>query len=361
MCSESHQSEKKLEIDRLSSVSDADGKSLTRGTAPHTSRRDARAVGVPRRTHARAPLFARGFLGARRPTRAGQRRRPFPRHGSAVMDLTEDELKPLYKWIDQIPLSRPKRNIARDFSDGVLVAEVIAHFYPKLVELHNYSGANAMSPKVYNWQTLNARALKKLGFQIPREDFMDVCNCRAGAIERVLKLCKIKMAEFQATHGVAGKGTATAASRSAAGGPAAPAAAAESPGARGGPSGDAAFGGDDAAPRVVLCEQCGHVNHVGVSGSGDGLPLAADGTSVRPSSGILKATSVDLGGGDADENARAEDPATRRKDLLVAELRETNSILDAKSRKLEQLVRLKDAKIQTLLNKLQALGALRPE
>ena len=42
-------------------------------------------------------------------------------------------------------------------------------------------------------------------------------------------------------------------------------------------------------------------------------------------------------------------------------MRETNSILDAKSRKLEQLVRLKDAKIQTLLNKLQALGALRPE
>ena len=263
------------------------------------------------------------------------------------MDLTEDELKPLYKWIDQIPLSRPKRNIARDFSDGVLVAEVIAHFYPKLVELHNYSGANAMSPKVYNWQTLNARALKKLGFQIPREDFMDVCNCRAGAIERVLKLCKIKMAEFQAKHGVAGKGAAATAAAAAAG-------------ARGGASGDAAFGGDDAAPRVVVREQCGHVNHVGVSGSGDGL--AADGTSSRPSSGILKATSVDLGGGDADENkASAEDPATRRKDLLVAELRETNSILDAKSRKLEQLVRLKDAKIQTLLNKLQALGALRPE
>ena len=104
------------------------------------------------------------------------------------------------------------------------------------------------------------------------------------------------------------------------------------------------------------------MNHVGVSGSGGGLPLAADGTSARPSSGILKATSVDLGGGDADENkVSAEDPAARRKDLLVSELRETNSILDAKSRKLEQLVRLKDAKIQTLLNKLQALGALRPE
>ena len=274
------------------------------------------------------------------------------------MDLTEDELKPLYKWIDQIPLSRPKRNIARDFSDGVLVAEVIAHFYPKLVELHNYSGANAMSPKVYNWQTLNSRALKKLGFQIPREDFMDVCNCRAGAIERVLKLCKIKMAEFQAKHGVAGKGTATVASRSAAGGPTAHAAGSDT-------VRDAGFAGDDEERReksVVPCERCGHVNHSSASGAHVFAGTTSGSTPAsRPSSGILKATSV-AGDGDADENASdATDAVMKRKDALVAELRETNSILDAKSRKLEQLVRLKDAKIQTLLNKLQALGALRPE
>ena len=111
----------------------------------------------------------------------------------------------------------------------------------------------------------------------------------------------------------------------------------------------------------MLCDQCGHVNYVGGSGAAAqaGSGGVASGTGARPPSGILKATSVDLGG-DADENA-SDDPAARRKDLLVAELRETNSILDAKSRKLEQLVRLKDAKIQTLLNKLQALGALRPE
>lgn len=91
--------------------------------------------------------------------------------------------------MDEIPLSRPKRNIARDFADGgellylimlpmllpaadcldgsasvqvpptyvlllpmlvlclpaVLLAEVVAHYFPKLVELHNYrySAANA--------------------------------------------------------------------------------------------------------------------------------------------------------------------------------------------------------------------------
>lgn len=46
-----------------------------------------------------------------------------------------------YAWIDEIPLSRPKRNITRDFSDGVMVAEVIHHFIPKLISMHNYSPA----------------------------------------------------------------------------------------------------------------------------------------------------------------------------------------------------------------------------
>ena len=39
-------------------------------------------------------------------------------------DLTDEQLRAIYAWIDAIPLSRPKRNIARDFSDGVMLAEV---------------------------------------------------------------------------------------------------------------------------------------------------------------------------------------------------------------------------------------------
>ena len=34
------------------------------------------------------------------------------------MSLNEDELRDLYKWVDAIPLSKPKKNINRDFSDG---------------------------------------------------------------------------------------------------------------------------------------------------------------------------------------------------------------------------------------------------
>ncbi|GLD66531.1 sperm flagellar protein 1 [Lates japonicus] len=38
-------------------------------------------------------------------------------------ELNEEELQDLYAWIDKIPLSRPKRHITRDFSDGVMAAE----------------------------------------------------------------------------------------------------------------------------------------------------------------------------------------------------------------------------------------------
>ena len=32
--------------------------------------------------------------------------------------LTEDEAQLVYNWVDEIPLSRPKKNISRDFSDA---------------------------------------------------------------------------------------------------------------------------------------------------------------------------------------------------------------------------------------------------
>ena len=31
--------------------------------------------------------------------------------------ISEEEMQEVYNWVDEIPLSRPKKNIARDFSD----------------------------------------------------------------------------------------------------------------------------------------------------------------------------------------------------------------------------------------------------
>lgn len=72
--------------------------------------------------------------------------------------LSEEELNQIYNWIDEIPLSRPKKNISRDFADGVLMAEVVHHFAPKLVELHNYVPSHSVSAKLTNWNTLNSKS-----------------------------------------------------------------------------------------------------------------------------------------------------------------------------------------------------------
>lgn len=52
-----------------------------------------------------------------------------------LQPLTEDELNSIYNWVDQIPLSRQKKNIARDFSDGVLMAEIVHFFLPKMIDV----------------------------------------------------------------------------------------------------------------------------------------------------------------------------------------------------------------------------------
>ena len=36
-------------------------------------------------------------------------------------EIDEEEMQSVYNWVDEIPLSRPKRNIARDFSDGGII------------------------------------------------------------------------------------------------------------------------------------------------------------------------------------------------------------------------------------------------
>ena len=57
--------------------------------------------------------------------------------------------------------------MARDFSDAgtfenksVLMAEMIAHFNPKIVELHNYIPTSSLSQKVNNWKVLNGKTIQ---------------------------------------------------------------------------------------------------------------------------------------------------------------------------------------------------------
>ncbi|KAJ1435025.1 hypothetical protein B484DRAFT_446386 [Ochromonadaceae sp. CCMP2298] len=224
-------------------------------------------------------------------------------------DLTDEQLRAIYAWIDAIPLSRPKKNIARDFSDGVMLAEVIAAYFPNLVEVHNYPAANNARQKIYNFETLNKRVLKKLGYTIPRDTIEDIVNAKVGAVEKVLNSVQIKMAKYRERKSSAED---------------------ESPPQR-----------ESVAPSANRPMPSGKSDYDNgareVSKAGKASPQQNQGLQRRKKNNDI--------GASVDEEILFE------KEQQIRELHETVEILELKIAKLEQLVRLKDNKIQKLLNK----------
>ncbi|KAM4702866.1 sperm flagellar protein 1-like [Rhinophrynus dorsalis] len=109
--------------------------------------------------------------------------------------MNEEDLQELYAWIDQVPLSRTKKNITRDFSDGVLVAEVVKHFLPKIVEMHNYIPANSTQQKLSNWGILNRKVFSKMNFHVPDDIIRKLASNTTGVIEPILYSLREKINE----------------------------------------------------------------------------------------------------------------------------------------------------------------------
>ena len=103
------------------------------------------------------------------------------------------------------------------------LSQVIAHYFPRLVELHNYPPANSTAQKLcvfgararlhfthitprvfrprgrrYNWDTLNARVLRKLGFTLDKAAIEGIIACKPMAIERALHELQKRLARYRA-------------------------------------------------------------------------------------------------------------------------------------------------------------------
>ncbi|KAK6186356.1 hypothetical protein SNE40_008407 [Patella caerulea] len=103
------------------------------------------------------------------------------------------ELENLYQWIDTIPLSRQKKNIGKDFSDAILLAEIVKYYLPSMVELHNYTPASSTNQKMENWFLLNRRVLRKLDMDLSEDVMRALANCRAKVVEKVLMLLRTQI------------------------------------------------------------------------------------------------------------------------------------------------------------------------
>ena len=116
--------------------------------------------------------------------------------------LTEEELEEVFTWVDGVPLTRPKKNINRDFSDCSLLAEIIKFYLPhshkSIIQVHNYIQTGNKDKKLENWRMLNKKVLSKLNnFKLKDHLITQVVDCQNGAVEKVLKKVKIAIDRFK--------------------------------------------------------------------------------------------------------------------------------------------------------------------
>jgi hypothetical protein len=78
----------------------------------------------------------------------------------------------------------------------VLIAEVVKHFLPILVDLHNYSNAHSVNQKTYNWNTLNTKVLKKIGLQISPAVIKEAVEMVPETIEKILFTLRYKIDQY---------------------------------------------------------------------------------------------------------------------------------------------------------------------
>ncbi|XP_033318217.1 uncharacterized protein LOC117215828 [Bombus bifarius] len=99
---------------------------------------------------------------------------------------TKNQVEELYAWISKIPLSKSTKNLSRDLSDAVIIAEILKMYYPRYVDLHNYVPANSLTTKTENWKVLNRKVLNKIDMKLTKNVINQLVNCHPGAAENML-------------------------------------------------------------------------------------------------------------------------------------------------------------------------------
>lgn len=109
------------------------------------------------------------------------------------MSRPDKQYEELYKWVEGHPTSRPKKNINRDFADAIPLVEILKVYYPKLVELHNYSPQNSHAQKLINWQTVNNKVLRKIKIHLCQKRIEQLAKAEPGVVENLLLEIKKKI------------------------------------------------------------------------------------------------------------------------------------------------------------------------
>lgn len=90
------------------------------------------------------------------------------------------------QWLQNLDLSRYPDNVRRDFSNGYLVAEILAHYYPKDFLVYSYDRGSSLSVKQENWRRIR-QSLQKLNVHLLNEVIHGTIHCKQGAAELLVQ------------------------------------------------------------------------------------------------------------------------------------------------------------------------------
>ncbi len=99
----------------------------------------------------------------------------------------DKETNEILAWIDEINFSRSKKNLNKDFSDGVFIAELIKAHIPSIVDLHNYIPTSNTEQKRSNWLVLNKKVFPKIDLKLTNNEIENLIKGQNNYIEALLR------------------------------------------------------------------------------------------------------------------------------------------------------------------------------
>ncbi len=78
---------------------------------------------------------------------------------------------------------------------GILAAEVIRYYLPDMVNVNNYISNSSLKQKKINWGMLNKKVLSRFGLNLPETIINDLSNGKPGTIEIFLFNLRLKIDE----------------------------------------------------------------------------------------------------------------------------------------------------------------------
>jgi hypothetical protein len=103
-----------------------------------------------------------------------------------LKQLSQVQMDEVYKWVDSFNLTQKKSLIQRDFSDGVMLYEILTQLFPKLLSQVKLQHFSCVSKKKENWLILNRIVFSKLNIKLSDKQIERLVSQEESYIEKFL-------------------------------------------------------------------------------------------------------------------------------------------------------------------------------